>query len=206
MTGWKTVRQPASASLTEKKSEFIAHIVPVTTEEEALAFVNGIRKQYADARHNVYAYILRENNTVRFSDDGEPHGTAGLPVLDLLRKEGVLDAAVVVTRYFGGILLGTGGLVRCYTQSAKLALEQAGIAEMRLLCECSVKCGYPDHGKVEAALQSETLLPLGTEFGADVLLHFCCREEAFDALREKLTEVTNGRAILRKEGTRFGTL
>ena len=206
MSGWKTVGQSASASLTEKKSEFIAHIAPVQTEEAALAFVNGIRSQYADARHNVYAYILRENNTVRFSDDGEPHGTAGLPVLDLLRKEGISDAAVVVTRYFGGILLGTGGLVRCYTQSAKLALEKAGIAEMVSLCECSVRCSYADHGKVESALQSETLLPLGTDFGADVVLRFCCKEESFERIGTLLTEATNGRAVIRREGTRFGSL
>lgn len=206
MIGWKTVKNAATASLTEKRSEFIANVAPVRTEEEAVAFVNGIRKRYADARHNVYAYVLRENNTVRFSDDGEPHGTAGLPVLDLLRKEGISDAAIVVTRYFGGILLGTGGLVRAYTQSAKLALDEAGIAEMLPLCAFSVRCGYSDHGKVEALLQSAELLSLGTEFGADVLLRYACKEEAFSSLCEALTEASNGRAVVRKEGELFGTL
>lgn len=206
MNGWRTVSKSASASLTEKKSEFIANVAPVQTEEEALAFVGRIKKQYADARHNVYAYLLRENNTVRFSDDGEPHGTAGLPVLDLLRKEELTDVAIVVTRYFGGILLGTGGLVRAYTQSAKMALEQAGIAEMIPLTEFSVRCSYSDHGKVESALSPVPLLRFDSEFGTDVTLRLACREEAFSSIVETLTEATNGRAIVRKDGHRFGNL
>jgi putative IMPACT (imprinted ancient) family translation regulator len=99
---FKTIKEPASGSLVERKSEFIGYATPVKTEEDAIGFVNEIRKKHSDARHNVYAYILRENNTVRFSDDGEPHGTAGMPVLDVLRKEELTDIAVVVTRYFGG--------------------------------------------------------------------------------------------------------
>lgn len=206
MSGWKTVAGAACASFTEKKSEFIGHISPVTTEEEAIAFVNAIRKQYTDAKHNVYAYILRENNTMRFSDDGEPHGTAGMPVLDVLRKAGITDAAVVVTRYFGGILLGTGGLVRAYTQGAKMALEQAGIAEMVELSAFSVKVGYPDHGKVEPLLSLCGVKNISTEFGAEVILHGAIRKEDFASLSEKLTEVTNGRAIVCEDGVTFGAV
>lgn len=109
MNGYKTLRGPASAELTEKRSVFICRVRPVTTEAQALAFLAEVRKQCADARHNVYAYTIRENGIARFSDDGEPHGTAGLPTLDALRKRGIVDAAAVTTRYFGGVLLGTGG-------------------------------------------------------------------------------------------------
>ena len=206
MSGWKTVAGAACASFTEKKSEFIGHISPVTTEEEAIAFVNAIRKQYADAKHNVYAYILRENNTMRFSDDGEPHGTAGMPVLDVLRKAGITDCAVVVTRYFGGILLGTGGLVRAYTQGAKMALEQAGIAELVELTAFSVKVGYSDHGKVEPLLTLSGVKNMTAEFGADVILHGAIKKEDFAALSEKLTEATNGRAIVSEDGVTFGAV
>lgn len=109
---------------------FICRVKPVSTEEEALAFLNDIRRRFSDARHNVYAYALRGNGISRFSDDGEPHGTAGLPTLDVLRKGGIVDAVAVTTRYFGGILLGTGGLVRAYSLAASMAVERAGVCEM----------------------------------------------------------------------------
>ena len=123
MSGYKTLRGPAEAELTEKRSVFICRVKPVSTEEEALAFLNDIRRRFSDARHNVYAYALRGNGISRFSDDGEPHGTAGLPTLDVLRKGGIVDAVAVTTRYFGGILLGTGGLVRAYSLAASMAVS-----------------------------------------------------------------------------------
>ena len=110
--GYKTLKRPAEASFVEKKSRFIGYCAPVKTEKEALDFVNSIREQHRTATHNVFAYSLREGNLCRYSDDGEPQGTAGLPVLDVLTRGGIVDAAIVVTRYFGGTLLGTGGLVR----------------------------------------------------------------------------------------------
>ena len=122
-----TLEHDGYASFCEKRSEFIGYARPCRTEAEALAFLAEIRKKHADAKHNVYAYQVRENNTARFSDDGEPQGTAGMPVLDIIRKTGFTDACIVVTRYFGGILLGTGGLVRAYSQAAKLAAENAHI-------------------------------------------------------------------------------
>lgn len=201
--GWVTVKEAATASFVERKSEFIGHIAPVKTEEEAIAFVNKIKKQYADAKHNVYAYLLRENNITRFSDDGEPHGTAGLPVLDVLRKEGVTDVAVVVTRYFGGILLGTGGLVRAYSQGAKMALDAAGKSVVEKLLVFSLRVNYSDLQKAEPILDNQTLLKLDTVYADDVTIVAAIREAEYPPLEKALTERTNGRAILKVEGERF---
>ena len=201
--GWTTVKEAATASFVERKSEFIGHITPVKTEEEAIAFVNKIKNQYADAKHNVYAYLLRENNITRFSDDGEPHGTAGLPVLDVLRKEGVTDVAVVVTRYFGGILLGTGGLVRAYSQGAKMALDAAGKSVVEKLLVFSLRVNYSDLQKAEPILDNQTLLKLDTVYADDVTIVAAIREAEYPPLEKALTERTNGRAILKVEGERF---
>ncbi len=127
---YKTVKAFASASFIEKKSEFIGYISPVRTNDEAVAFINSIKAENRKARHNVYAYILRDSNITRYSDDGEPQGTGGVPVLEVLQKEGLYDVCVVVTRYFGGILLGTGGLTRAYSKGCKLAIEAAQIMQM----------------------------------------------------------------------------
>ena len=115
--GYKTVSGESESSFAEKKSEFIGHLLHTVNEEEAIAFIERIRAENRKAKHNVYAYILRDGNTSRYSDDAEPQGTAGVPVLEVLRKEGLTDVCCVVTRYFGGILLGTGGLARAYTQA-----------------------------------------------------------------------------------------
>ena len=204
--GWTTVKEAAVASFIERKSEFIGSITPVKTEEEAIAFVNSVKKQYADAKHNVYAYLLRENNVTRFSDDGEPHGTAGLPVLDVLRKEGVTDVAVVVTRYFGGILLGTGGLVRAYSQAAKMALDTAGKSTMEKLLVFSLRVNYSDLQKIEPILENYTMIRLDTAYADDVRLSAAMREGEYPALEKALTERTNGRAILKLEGEQFAAL
>jgi uncharacterized YigZ family protein len=204
--GWTTVKEAAVATFIERKSEFIGSITPVKTEEEAIAFVSGVKKQYADAKHNVYAYLLRENNVTRFSDDGEPHGTAGLPVLDVLRKEGVTDVAVVVTRYFGGILLGTGGLVRAYSQAAKMALDAAGKSTMEKLLVFSLRVNYSDLQKIEPILENYTMIRLDTAYADDVRLSAAMREGEYSALEKALTERTNGRAILKLEGEQFACL
>lgn len=204
--GWTTIKEAATASFIERKSEFIGSICPVTTEEEALAFVASVKKQYADARHNVYAYILRDNNITRFSDDGEPHGTAGMPVLDVLRKESVTDVAVVVTRYFGGILLGTGGLVRAYSQSAKMALDAAGKAVMQKLTVFSVRVSYADLQKIEPVLNAQSLVRLNAVYESDVRLELAILEAGYAPLADALTERTGGRAIIKTEGERFACL
>ncbi len=205
-TGWTTIKEAATASFIERKSEFIGSITPVKTEEEALAFITSVRKRYADAKHNVYAYLLRENNTVRFSDDGEPHGTAGMPVLEVLRKEGVTDAAIVVTRYFGGILLGTGGLVRAYGQCAKLALDAAGKAQMQKLIVFSLRISYSDLQKIEPLLSAQPLLRLDVAYADEVRFSLAIQDAAYTPFVEALTERTNGRARLSLEGERYDCL
>ena len=127
---YRTIRAAASAEFVEKRSRFIGYISPVTTQEDAAAFIDSIRSKHWDATHNVPAYIIREGNICRFSDDGEPQGTAGMPALNVLQKEGLTDCVLVVTRYFGGILLGGGGLVRAYSHAAKIAVD-AGHSDPR---------------------------------------------------------------------------
>lgn len=139
----------ASDEIVEKRSRFIANVKPVETEEEAIAFLEGIRKKYWDARHNVYAYIIEKDNIQRYSDDSEPAGTAGVPVLDVLRKEELSNLIVVVTRYFGGILLGTGGLVHAYSKAAKAGIDAAQPIEMILAQRLEISCEYTMLGKLQ---------------------------------------------------------
>lgn len=146
---YTTVEKLAEAEIVEKRSRFIATVKPVLTEGEALEFLNELRQKYWNATHNVYAYIIEENNIMRYSDDGEPGGTAGMPVLDILKKEGLTNVIVVVTRYFGGILLGTGGLVHAYSKSAKAGVEAAGMLDMVLCREVILECEYTLLGKLQ---------------------------------------------------------
>lgn len=143
MEAYKTIQGTAQARIEEKKSEFIAHAAFADTEEKALAFLNGIRAKHRTANHNVYAYILRDGARMRYSDDGEPAKTAGTPVLESIQHAGLSDVIVVVTRYFGGILLGTGGLVRAYTAAASGALQAAERVSMRSVVDCTIRVPYP---------------------------------------------------------------
>ena len=149
---YTTIGKQAQAEIVEKRSRFIANVKPVCTEDEALMFLEEMRRTYRDATHNVYAYIVRENNIMRYSDDGEPGGTAGLPVLDMMRTEGICDLIAVVTRYFGGTLLGTGGLVHAYSKSAKEGLKAAGLLDMILCQRLSLTCEYTQLGKLQHTL------------------------------------------------------
>lgn len=203
MKSYKTVAKESADEFTEKKSRFIGYVSPVTTEDEAIAFVNAIRKKHPDARHNVYAYMLRENNIQRFSDDGEPSGTAGIPVLDTIRKKELTDVAVVVTRYFGGILLGGGGLVRAYGHGASLALAAAGIVEMRYCSVYHVAIEYPLFGKVEYELRKLSLAPENTSFDTGVSFDVCVLADAGAKLEQVLTEATNGKAVFTKTEERY---
>lgn len=198
--GYKTVREASEFTIVEKKSEFIGVCAPVKTEQEAIAFVNSVKKKHSAARHNVYAYILREGNACRFSDDGEPHGTAGMPVLDSMRKAGITDAAVVVTRYFGGILLGTGGLVRAYTAAASGAVKEAKIAEVGVFDLVNVKANYSDYQKIMPLVSSVGAKIEESDFNTDVSLNLAIREESTESFLSDLTETTNGRAIAKKMG------
>ena len=169
---YKTVKKQAHDEFVEKRSRFIGYCTPVTTEEEATDFIAHIRAKHWDARHNVYAYSLREGNTKRYSDDGEPSGTAGMPVLDVIVKNGVTDVCVVVTRYFGGVLLGTGGLVRAYSQAAKIGLDAAEIVLMERCVRCSLRCSYNRYGKVAALIMQHASGLDETVYEADVVVKF----------------------------------
>ena len=206
--GWTTVRREAEATFTDRKSVFIASVRPVKTEEEALAFLEEIRKKSADAKHHVYAYVLNDRQITRFSDDGEPHGTAGMPVLSLLRKESLTDVAVVVTRYFGGILLGTGGLVRAYTESARAALEQAGRQTVEKLVRCRVDCPYADYSKLESLLSSHaaSVRKEDAQFGENVSVTFLCSEAETASVLREWTELTAGKGFFETLETLYGVL
>lgn len=147
---YKTVLSNAKDEFVEKRSRFIGYCKPVTCEQEAVDFINEKRSEHWNATHNVYAYSLREGNIKRYSDDGEPSGTAGMPCLDVIVKNEIYDVCVVVTRYFGGVLLGTGGLVRAYSHGAKIALDAAKIVMMQNCLVCSARCTYNRYGKVSA--------------------------------------------------------
>lgn len=191
---YKTVQNEAQTLLIEKKSKFIAHVKPVDNENDAIAFLNKIRSEYPDATHNVYAYVIDENNIFRYSDDGEPSGTAGMPVLDVIRKAGLVDVAVVVTRYFGGTLLGTGGLVHTYGASAKQGLDEAGIIT-RIMCDVvSVKLDYTLAGKLQHVVASEGIIHEDTVYGSEVEMILCSPLEDTERLIKHIIDLTNGRA------------
>ena len=188
-----TIAKEASDEFVERKSRFMGFIKPVTTEEEALAFIREKQKKYWDATHNVYAYVLEGGNLCRFSDDGEPQGTAGIPVLDVLRKEGLTDCVVVVTRYFGGILLGAGGLVRAYSHGAHIAVEAAGVVEMRICLHGEITCDYGQYGWIPAFLAEEGATVDDTEFTDVVTVRFSLPQEGRGHLEATLVDRSNGR-------------
>lgn len=173
------------------------------TEEEAIAFLNEIRSARWDATHNVYAYALRGGQLRRYSDDGEPQGTAGVPVLEVLTKSGVTDAAVVVTRYFGGVLLGAGGLVRAYSHTARLAVEAGGITVMQKQLEARLCCAYHQYGRLAALLPAVGCTVDGAAFGQEVALSFHFPPEALDSLQKALADATNGQVKALVTGERF---
>ena len=189
---YKTVAREACDEFTEKRSRFIGYVKPVKTEEEAMAFIRRIRSEHWDARHNVYAYSLREGNVKRYSDDGEPSGTAGMPVLDVIVKNDVYDVCVVVTRYFGGILLGTGGLTRAYSQGSKIALAAGKIVLMQSCLLCEVTCDYNRYGKVSALVSEYGGVVDDTLFEADVCLKFHIPPASLTQLNKRLADATAG--------------
>ena len=187
-----TISKPANASFIKKRSEFIGYIAPVKTNDEAVDFVNSIKAMHRKAKHNVYAYILRNDNISRYSDDGEPQGTAGVPVLDVLQKRGLTDVCVVVTRYFGGILLGGGGLVRAYSHAASLACDAAHIMNMCLCRRLKIKTDYGMYGKISYILPNYDTITVNSDFGTEVTLEILVLSEKKNALLKDITEITNG--------------
>ncbi|MBR0508986.1 MAG: YigZ family protein [Clostridia bacterium] len=200
---YQTVRQRGSAEFTVNRSRFIGHIAPVSSMEEAAAFVQEIRAKYPDARHNVFAYIVREPQYSRYSDDGEPQGTAGMPVLDVIRKFPLTDCCVVVTRYFGGILLGTGGLVRAYSQAAKIAVEAGEPVRMRRCRVLELDCPYGQYERIVKLLEAFGAVTEDTAFADVVKIRFRLPLEQCEGFEEKLTDLSGGAIRPRTTGERF---
>lgn len=198
-----TLGKSGEAEFEEKKSLFIGYARPVKSEEEANAFIKEIKEKHRDATHNVYGYVMKGGILCRYSDDGEPQGTAGKPVLDVIRKSGVDDTAVVVTRYFGGTLLGTGGLVHAYSLAAKLAIENAGIVKYEDYTEMSVLCSYSDYQKINLEFEKNSVIIDSTDFAENVEVCFAVRSELADGLAKKISEISSGKSEPCKKGKRF---
>ncbi|MBQ7294618.1 MAG: YigZ family protein [Clostridia bacterium] len=193
MPSYRTIKNESSDEFIEKKSRFIGYVKPVKTQEEALAFISEIKTKHWDATHNVYAYVLREGGVRRFSDDGEPQGTAGIPSLDVLLKEDVTDCCVVVTRYFGGIMLGAGGLVRAYSHGAKIALTAGGIITMSLCKIVRVKSDYNFYGRLVPLICEEGGIVEDTQFTDNVEVTFRIPEEKVPHFESRLIDVSCGK-------------
>lgn len=189
---YKTIARRCEARFIEKKSEFIGYLCPLQTEGQATAFIEEIRAMHRKATHNCYAYILRENNTARHSDDGEPGGTAGVPIYEVLRREGLTDVCCVVTRYFGGILLGAGGLVRAYTKGAKDAVDAAQIKCMAAAVKLLVTVDYGLYGRLAQIFAEHDARVADEKFADNVQITLHIREESAKALTDKLVDSCNG--------------
>ena len=192
----------AESEFVEKRSRFIGHIWPVETEEEAQAHIKAMKAQYYDARHNCWCYLIGDN-VVRYSDDGEPQGTAGQPMLKVFQRENVTNVCCVVTRYFGGILLGAGGLTRAYSKSAKDALSAAGAATMGLWRQVRLHCGYSLLERVKLEIDALGGLIDETEYGADVIVTASMPEDGAEKLQSRLTELSAGEIVLQQLGENY---
>jgi len=195
-----TLAQEAHVEMEERKSVFIGHAKPVTCEQDARFFIEKIRHQYADATHNVYAYLLNGGAVARYSDDGEPHGTAGIPVLNVLKMSGAMDMVVLVTRYFGGILLGAGGLVRAYSASAKLAVDAAGLAVYEPWSIVSIQCSYSDYQKLTAGIPKIGAKEENAVFGECVTVTIAVKTEKVEVLSVYVSETTGGKSKMESIG------
>lgn len=189
---YKTVEFESNDEFVEKKSKFIGYVKPVKSVDEATDFISKIKSKHWDATHNVYAYILRENNIQRYSDDGEPSGTAGVPVLDVLLKNGVVDVCVVVTRYFGGTLLGAGGLVRAYSHGSKIALNSGNIITMAPCKILSVCIDYSFYERLNILLNDFCANIENTEYTDKINIKFSIKADKEMLFNEKLTDISNG--------------
>ena len=198
-----TVKGYGEARFEEKRSVFIGYCEHVTSEEEALAFVKKIKEKHKDATHNCYGYVMKGGILCRYSDDGEPQGTAGKPILDMLVKSGVDDVCVVVTRYFGGTLLGTGGLVHAYSQGAKIAVEAAGIAQFENYVVLKVACSYSDYQRIGLELERYDAIIDATDYSDSVAVQFAVKKQFADEISRKISEITSGKSIPEKIEERF---
>lgn len=200
---YKTVAHEAQDEFVEKRSRFIGYIKPVTTQEQATEFIAEIKTKHWDAAHNVSAYVLRGGGIQRYSDDGEPQGTAGIPTLDVLLKEELTDCAVVVTRYFGGTKLGAGGLVRAYTRAAKVAVDAGKVITMTLFAKLKVECDYSFYGKLAAFVPESDGVIEDTLFADDVTVLFRVPNAELETFRAKLADLSFGQFESTKTGEIF---
>lgn len=206
MSDYLTLKKEAFSEFTEKRSRFIGYAKPVTTQEEAVDFINTIRAKHWDATHNVYAYVLREGQSRRYSDDGEPSGTAGVPVLDVLIKENITDCVVVATRYFGGVLLGAGGLVRAYSHTSKIAVEAAGIVKMSVCSEMTVQCDYTFYGRITSLIPEFGGVIEDTAFAENVLVTFYLPKANEPLLNAKIIDQSFGKFSAVKIGEKYAEI
>lgn len=196
----KIVLKNGAGEIEEKKSRFIAHVYSVSSEEEAEKYINAVKKKYWDARHNCYAYVIGENSQIqRFSDDGEPQGTAGKPILDIISTSGLVNCLIIVTRYFGGVLLGTGGLIRAYQASSKAGLEASDIAEVSNGITAVIVTDYNAYGKIQYICNELGVSVTETEFAADVTIKIVVDDENKEMFKKKITDVFSGNVILEDE-------
>ena len=191
---YKTVKKENNDEFIEKKSRFIGYVKPVKTSQEALEFIGNIKNIHKDATHNVYAYIIKDEGVLRYSDDGEPSGTAGVPVLDVLQKSEITDVAVVVTRYFGGTLLGAGGLVRAYSHGAKIAIESGIIVTMSVGKRVKIYTDYNTIGKVLYELGQRGLEQENSEYTDEIVLTITVPIDDVESLENKITEISSGKS------------
>ncbi len=200
MSAYKCIYEGGMGEIEEKKSRFICHVKPVETEEEATAFINEKKKEYWDARHNCSAFVIGKNaELTRCSDDGEPAGTAGRPMLEVLLNEEIRNVAVVVTRYFGGVLLGTGGLVRAYQAAVKAGLEASSIIEKQEGIKGSLCVDYTTVGKLQYVFEKNGYTVLESKYEESVTFILLIPKEEWDAAVKMITEATMGRVELKKE-------
>ena len=202
MNEYRIPASPGESELTEKRSRFLGHVRMVESEEEAKAFIAEMKRKYYDARHNCWCYAVRDG-AERYSDDGEPQGSAGIPMLEVLRRRGVTNAVCVVTRYFGGVLLGTGGLLRAYTQSAADALDAAGVAVVQAWTEAEARCSYAQAERMKTEAAALGAVTEDVVYGADVTLKLLIPREKTEAVKARLFDASAGSVRLTVTGESF---
>ncbi|MGL4991200.1 MAG: YigZ family protein [Sarcina sp.] len=200
MKKYITIKNSASDSFEEKKSEFIGYVKRVTTEDEAKEFVANIKSMHKQARHNCFAYVIGKNMGIqRYSDDGEPQGTAGIPILEVIKKQNITDCAIVVTRYFGGILLGAGGLTRAYTKGAAIAIDAAGIVEKVDGARLKIEVDYELYGKIQYICGQNNWHIEDTEFTDEVKIFILAENDIILKIEKEITELTSAKAKISKD-------
>lgn len=197
---YKTLLQYAEAEEVINKSKFIGYAKPIASEEEAIEFIEKTRKKHWNATHNVPVYLFGERNEIqRYSDDGEPSGTAGVPILEMLKKEEIKNVVVVVTRYYGGIKLGTGGLVRAYTSAAKLAINEANVVEKVINNLYLIRIEYTLHGKIQNELMNGKYIIKDTVYDDKVNIYVYCKPDESSKFISKITDISNGKAVIEEK-------